>query len=469
MADILVVDDDPPISRMMARALEPLGHAVHPAYTLEEGLRRAGEGSFSAVFLDIFLPDGNGLDWAPEFMALASEPQTVIITGAREVRSAELALKAGVFDYLQKPFAIEEVRLTCTRALEFRESRRSQPAVRLVECDGLVGGSGSLKTCLHAMARASGGLHSILITGETGTGKELLARAVHANSPRAEKSFITVDCAALKDTLLESALFGHEKGAFTGAEVRREGLVALAHKGTLFLDEIGELSLDAQKKFLRLLEGKRFYPLGAKTEVFSDFRLVTATNRELEAMVAAGAFRQDLYYRIRGQEIRLPPLRERREDIRDLVFHYTEKICRRMQIPAKRVYPEFLEALARLDWPGNVRELVNSLDEAISGFPDDPALQIRHLPSRLRIALADLDIEAEGPSDGPPDTQAAAAAAADAHQDWKTVRRRVLDGAEKSYFQTLFHKSNGRVKEMARRSGLTPARVYDLIKKHNIG
>ncbi|MFO7838970.1 MAG: sigma 54-interacting transcriptional regulator [Desulfosalsimonadaceae bacterium] len=188
-------------------------------------------------------------------------------------------------------------------------------------------------------------------------------------------------------SLMESILFGHEKGAFTGAESRQEGRVQLAHKGTLFLDEVGELGLEAQKRFLRFLSSKSFYPLEAKKEVGSDFRLVAATNRDPEKEVEEGRFRQDLYYRICGQRIHLPPLRERPEDIRELAYFQMEKICQRMQIKPKKIYPEFLEALDSYDWPGNVRELISTLDTAISAYPDAPALHPRHLPARIRMGL----------------------------------------------------------------------------------
>ncbi|MFP3999662.1 MAG: sigma 54-interacting transcriptional regulator, partial [Desulfobacterales bacterium] len=338
---------------------------------------------------------------------------------------------------------------------------------KIIECEGIVGSSALMKECLYSMARAAAGGHNILITGETGTGKELLAKAVHQNSPRAEKNFIIVDCAALKDTLLESTLFGHEKGAFTGAEARREGLVSLADGGTLFLDEIGELDLDAQKSFLRLLEEKRFYPLGAKNEYCSDFRLVAATNRDLLEMSRAGEFRADLYYRICGQQLHIPALRERPEDIRDLVFYYVDRICERMNIPVKKIYPEFLEALEGLGWPGNVRELVNTLDEAISSFPEDPALHVRHLPTRIRAVLRN-DKRGSTGETGHESCENFNYIDTEKPHDWKSFRKQAVDCAERRYFQALFFKAEGGVKEMAKISGLTQARVYDMIKKHGL-
>lgn len=467
MSDILVIEDDSAISKLIYRTLGQWGHTVYNAYTLQEGLNLARAGSFAVIFLDIYLPDGNGLEAAPDLINLPHKSEIVIITGQREPNGARLAFDTGVFDYLKKPFGLDEIRLTCRRAIEFRESRVKSSNPRVIEYEGIMGTSSQMKDCLKSAAKAAAGQHNILITGETGSGKELMAKSVHLNSFRAEKNFVIVDCAALKDTLLESTLFGHEKGAFTGAEAKREGLVALADQGTLFLDEIGELNIEAQKRFLRLLEEKRFYPLGAKKEQCSDFRLVAATNRDLSEMSRRGEFRTDLYYRICGQEIRIPPLRERSEDIRDLVYYYVEKICSRMEIPVKRVYPELLEAFAGFDWPGNVRELFNTLDEAISSFPQDPALHVRHLPNRLRIALSE-GISAKEPGSSLPVQEAAETGLDESLPEWRTFRKQAVASAEKKYFHLLFSRTAGDVKEMASFSGLTRARVYDMIKKHGL-
>ncbi len=467
MAGVLVIDDDAAITRLIEKSLRSLNHEVQQAHTLQDGRKFAAEQVFHVIFLDVVLPDGSGLDVIRELMSLAYRPEIVIITGQNDPGGAELALEKGVFDYLKKPFGINELRLACSRALEFRESRLQKQEPKIIECDGIVGSSALMKDCLYSMARAAAGEHNILITGETGTGKELVAKALHQNSPRAEKNFIIVDCAALKDTLLESTLFGHEKGAFTGAEARREGLVFLADGGTLFLDEIGELDLDAQKSFLRLLEEKRFYPLGAKNERYSDFRLVAATNRDLLEMSRAGEFRADLYYRICGHELHLPPLRERLGDIRDLAFYYVDRICERMNIPVKKIYPEFLEALEGLGWPGNVRELVNTLDEAISSFPEDPALHVRHLPTRIRFILKN-EKKGNRPESENIFHERWDDIDTDNLSDWKSFKKQAVDCAERRFFRALFSKTAGEVKEMAAICGLTQARVYDMIKKHGL-
>jgi len=466
MARILITDDDPQINRLIEKTLESLDHEIRHAYSLEEAAAMTAVDGFDLVFLDLVLPDGNGLDALPSFMHGADPPEVVIVTGNRDKDGARYALETGVFDYLQKPLDLNAVRLACQRALEFKQLRSERREVKLLKRDAIVGDSPQVEQCLEDTARAAAVDANVLITGETGTGKELIARAIHENSARAANNFIIIDCAALKSTLMESILFGHEKGAFTGAETRQEGRVSQADKGTLFLDEIGELDLEAQKRFLRLLNNKSFHPLGARSPVTSDFRLVCATNRDLEKEVAEGRFRSDLYYRVCGQQIHLPPLRERQSDIRKLVFYYVDRICQRMKIPPKKIYPEFLDALIRYEWPGNIRELINNLDAAIANFPDDSGLLPRHLSAQLRVAILN--------GDGPDASEPAATArrfldgfSLDGELPlWKGLRQEVLDCLEKQYFKLLVARTGGPAKDMARLSGLTQARIYELFKKY---
>jgi len=465
MANILIIDDDVQINRLIAKTLGPMKHEIRNAHTLAQALEVLPAARPDLVFLDLVLPDGNGLDRLPEIMGGQNPPEVVIITGTRDPNGAKYALETGVFDYLQKPLDLNAVRLCCKRALEFKHLRSQRREVKLFKRDGIIGSNPKLEQCLEETARAAAVDSNILITGETGTGKELIARAIHENSPRAANNFVIVDCAALKNTLMESILFGHEKGAFTGAEARHQGRVFTAHNGTLFLDEIGELDLEAQKRFLRLLNNKSFYPLGAKSPLTSDFRLVSATNRDLETEVAQNRFRADLYYRICGQKIHLPPLRERPEDIRELVFFYGERICQRMQVKTKKIYPEFLEALCSYDWPGNVRELINNLDAVIANYPDDIGLHPRHLPAQLRVAIFNEQMqETQAPQPGP--TALDGVVFNGDLPDWKALRREVLDSLEKRYFRELEARTGGRAKDMAALSGLTQARIYELFKKH---
>ena len=252
----------------------------------------------------------------------------------------------------------------------------------------MVGNCAAIRKCLDIMAEAAQSDASVLIVGETGTGKEVCARAIHDNGPMAARNFVVVDCASLPDTLVESVLFGHEKGAFTGADRSQEGLIRQAHGGTLFLDEIGELPFGLQKTFLRVLQERRFRPVGGKWEVESNFRLVAATNRDLGKLAAEGYFRTDLLFRLTAFTIELPALRERRDDIRDLAVYYMMKICERYTIGTKGFSPEFLEALRAYEWPGNVRELINAMERAIASARHEPTLYPNHLPTEIRAKIA---------------------------------------------------------------------------------
>ena len=348
MSRILIVDDDPQIGETLAAMAARLEHQCLTARTLREALSCLRQGDIDLVFLDVRLPDGNGLDALGAISALSNPPYVIVLTGQGDPEGAELAIRSGVWDYLVKPSPIRQIRDTLNRALASREEKRDPG--RLLDLTDVVGQSPAMRRqCYERIAQASGSDSTVLITGETGTGKELLARTIHRNSTRSTQSFVPVDCAALAESLLESTLFGHVKGAFTGATRDGTGLVKLADQGTLFLDEIGELPLSAQKTFLRVLQERRFRPVGSSQELESDFRLVCATNQDLEGMVRAGRFRQDLFYRINTIRVELPPLREREGDIEPLARHHIERFCRQHRMPCKTMAPEFVHTLEQYD------------------------------------------------------------------------------------------------------------------------
>ncbi|MFP4446977.1 MAG: sigma 54-interacting transcriptional regulator, partial [Desulfosudaceae bacterium] len=274
-------------------------------------------------------------------------------------------------------------------------------------------------------------------------------------------NFIVVDCTALSEHLIESNLFGHVKGAFTDAARDRDGLIKLAHQGTLFLDEVGELPPESQKKFLRVLEEKRFRPVGSTTEIKSDFRLISATNRDLDEMVTAGTFRKDLLYRLKSQKISLPPLRERKDDISELTNHYLSRITRRMDIPLKTLQPEFLQCLIDYDWPGNIRELVNVLDQVICATKNTPVLFHKHLPVDIRSAVIRRQANSSASSPPPPGSD----------QDltsWQDFKKAVLEETEKAYFKRLAAETNGDIDRMIQISDISKSRIYGLLHKHNL-
>jgi two-component system NtrC family response regulator len=332
LAKVLIIDDDEIMSAMLTEMVSRMGHDASKALTLQDGLNKVLEGGVDVVFLDIRLPDGNGLDALPLIRKAPSSPEVIILTGFGDPDGAELAMRNEVWDYLQKPSSVKDMTLTLSRAIQYRDEKKSHKPPLVLKREGIMGGSPQMEAVMNLLAQAASNEANVLITGATGTGKELFAWAIHNNSRRAERNFVVVDCTALPETLVESILFGHEKGAFTGADKMRDGLVKQAHGGTLFLDEVGELPLTIQKSFLRVLQDHSFRPIGGKDIIESDFRLIAATNRDLGRMAAEGMFREDLLFRIRTLNIDLPPLRNRLADIVDLTKFYIAKFCNRYGI-----------------------------------------------------------------------------------------------------------------------------------------
>ena len=388
MAKILVIDDDTHIREVCKLVIEGMGHEVTAMPNLAKGLDALDREFYDVLYLDVDLPDGNGLIAIPKITERERAPEVIIFTGASYPNGAELAIKNGAWDYIEKPATAESMTLPLIRALQYRKEKFAhRPPTVALKREGIIGGSPRVASCLDLVAQAANSDANTLITGETGTGKELFARAIHDNSERAEGPFVVVDCSSLTETLIESVLFGHAKGAFTGAEKKQEGLIKQADKGTLFLDEVGELPFSQQKAFLRVLQERRFRPVGAKEEETSDFRLVAATNKDLEALVAAGEFRNDLLFRLRTMHINIPALRLRGEDIRGLAIHYMNAFCTKYKVPLKGFSPEFLDSLEEYDWPGNVRELVNLMENIIVRAQYEPTLYPKHLPPEIRIRI----------------------------------------------------------------------------------
>ncbi|MDR3043551.1 MAG: sigma-54 dependent transcriptional regulator [Desulfovibrio sp.] len=390
MAHILIIDDDDGICHVLTRVAQRMGHTARAARSLAEGEALLSREPFDVVLLDVGLPDGNGLAAIPRVAARPSRPEVVVITGAGDPEGAEAAIGAGAWDYIEKDSSTRRMAQILEQVVRYREGRAASAPPKGAAAtvrEGIIGDSPRLSAALEAMARCAGSDASVLITGETGTGKELFAQAVHANSPRATGPFVIVDCGSLPDNLVESILFGHVRGAFTGADRDREGLFRAANGGTLFLDEVGELPLHVQSAFLRVLQQRTFRRVGGTREERSDFRLVAATNRDLDRMVEAGAFRNDLLFRLRATHLALPPLRERTGDIPPLAAHYMAEFCSQLGVARKRIAPDFLDMLAAYDWPGNVRELVNAVEHAVNAAVHEPLLFQAHLPRELRARV----------------------------------------------------------------------------------
>jgi len=382
---ILIIDDDEGMSYTLARMVEEAGHQADAAFTIKKGLDKAISGNYDVVFLDVRLPDGNGLDIIQDIRSISFPPEIIIITAYGEKGGADLALRSGAWDYLAKPSDIGTMELSLTRALEYRSQKEVLKTPLNVKRAGIIGSSPKLLMCITLMVHAAKSDANVLICGETGTGKELFAKAIHLNSLRRSKPFIVVDCTSLPRNLAESILLGHVKGAFTGADSSHDGLVKQADQGTLFLDEIGELPRTLQKKLLRVLQEKRFRPVGGKAEVKSNFRLISATNRDLEAMVESEKFRQDLLYRLRTFVIELPPIRGRDKDIKELALYYTERFCKDHKVATKKLSEDFFDTLFKYKWPGNVREFINAMEGAVAMGANSKILFSKHLPNYIRI------------------------------------------------------------------------------------
>ncbi len=461
MSQILIIDDDPQICTILSELVKSMGHRPCTTTRLENGLRLARQRDFDLVLLDLEFPDGDGLQILPDLLKVSSRPEVIIITGTSGYRGAELAFKYGAWDYVEKPFILAEVSLPIERALQYRGKKDPTHIPVTLKRLGIVGESPAILGCLEEVARASATRASILITGETGTGKELFARAVHANSNRSAGPFAVLDCGALPDTLVESTLFGHERGAFTGAEKKQQGVICQANRGSLFLDEIGELSLRVQKSLLRVLQEHRIRPVGGVREIEVDFRLVAATNQDLARMVKENRFREDLFFRIRAIEIKIPPLRDRKEDIYEITTRKVDQLCRDYGFETKGISPEFMDVLNCQHWPGNVRELINALEFAIAAAQQDPILFPKHLPPEYR--LAHLKYEQRRP-----DVKAASIAKHfDTGKHFPTLAE-YRAKFEKNYLRMLLKLSQGNRHEASRLSGISQARLYGLLKKYNL-
>ena len=462
MSKILIIDDDLEICKILAKRFERMNNKVNYSLTLGQGLDKLFSDDFDVVFLDVNLPDGNGLDAIEIIREQTFAPEIIIMTGKGDPEGAELAMEARAWDYIQKSSTYKEFKFSLTRALEYRQQKRSKAKRKKIKRGAIIGKSRQIETCLESVSKASNNNIPILISGETGTGKELFAKAIHENSMRHKNDFIVVDCAALPEHLVESVLFGHSKGAFTGADSDKIGLIKLADKGTLFLDEVGELPLAIQKKFLRVLQEKRFRPVGSKKEISSDFRLVSATHRDLSKMVKQGQFRDDFYFRIASLSIKIPPLRDRLSDISLLVTYHMDRKKEFFDDSSHQVSDEFLENLFGYDWPGNVRELLNTMDYACSEAFQESMLFAKHLPDHIRACNIKARIKKHKDLEPKPDS----------HQSRAPVERLGLkDYIEKmkhQYVTDLISHTHGDIKTACRLSDLSRGHLYALLKKYDI-
>jgi len=386
-ARILIADDEAAGREALAEMLARWGHQVVQASDGNEALKMATESPPDVIVSDLVMPTLNGLSLLRALREELPEVPVILLTGRGTIDTAVAAIRQGAYDFLEKPVEAQRLRMLVERALEKQATMQVVAALRHNLRHnggerGFIGQSAAMQRVFQLIDKVAASRTSVVITGESGTGKEMVARAIHAASPRAERPFIAVNCSAIPATLIESEIFGHERGAFTGADARRQGCFELAHGGTLFLDEIGEMPLELQAKFLRVLEEGTLRRLGGRSEIRVDCRVICATNRDLKEMVADGRFREDLYFRLNVFHIELPPLKERREDIPLLVQHFVDRFRADSRKKVRGASQEALQALQAYDWPGNIRELRNTIERAVI-LCDGDLIEREHLPREI--------------------------------------------------------------------------------------
>lgn len=468
MARVLIVDSDDAFRRDMEADLGRRGFDAHGCATRSEAVRHLELKPCDVVLLADDLPEGDMLANLTRLVRCESAPEVVVLSGSNDQDLAEQSIRAGAWNFFTKPPSLQLLSIVIERIEKQRRTKRPARAVALKR-GAIIGSSKALQSALNQVAQASGGRANVLITGETGTGKELFARAVHENSPRSKRPFVIVDCAALPSSLAESILFGHEKGAFTSADARSEGLIAQAHSGTLFLDEVGELPMGVQKVFLRVLEARCYRPVGSTREHLSDFRLVAATNRNLEDMARREEFRSDLLFRLQGFSLELPPLRLITDDINELTCHYIGRLCSSLGIPRKGFSPDFLECLMHYNWPGNTRELFHAIEQAVSMAEGEAILFPRHLPTYIRAFVARAEVGREHPDEEAKDVRCPVPEGNPEEMEFiRDARARMLAAFETNYLSDLMRRTQRDMDKACRVSGLSRARLYALLKERGI-
>ncbi len=394
-AHILIVDDEPSLVDFLSVLCTAEGFEVSSASSVQEARERLTARTPDLVLCDMMMPDGNGLDLLREIRSQQLGPAVILMTAYTSTRSAIDAMKAGAYDYVPKPFDVDELKVVIHRALE--KTRLAEENIYLrrelaerYAFKNIIGRSPRMQAIFGLIERVARTSSTVLVQGESGTGKELIARAIHFSGPRATERFLSINCGAMPEALLESELFGHERGAFTGAVREKRGLFQEANRGTLFLDEIGEMSLSMQVRVLRALQDKTVRRVGGNTEESVDVRIIAATNQDLREKIEKNEFREDLFYRINVIPIALPALRDRREDIPLLVGHFLRKNCDELGVPPKKVSAEAMRLLEGYGWPGNVRELENLIERAVALSTSD-AITAADLPDELVTGRAATD------------------------------------------------------------------------------
>ncbi|MEW5974445.1 MAG: sigma-54 dependent transcriptional regulator [Acidobacteriota bacterium] len=407
MSRLLIVEDERSLREVLHMLFKKEGYEVTTAGGYQEACRILKSNLFDLVLSDIKMRDGSGIDLLRDLNSSAPETLVIMMTAYATTETAIQALKMGALDYILKDNDnfLDEVKISVAKSLEYSRLRQEHRLLKLHfnqhnAVNNLVGSSPKMKELFEAIQTIGATPSTVLIIGESGTGKELVARAIHLNSSRADQSFVSINCGAFPETLLESELFGYMKGAFTGASMNKKGLLEVADKGTIFLDEIGEMSLPMQVKLLRVLQEKVFRRVGSTEELSLDVRVIAATNRDLQKLIEEGKFREDLYYRVSVIPLEIPPLRERKDDIPALAEHFLRRFNVQMQRSILRVSQAAMACLEQYDWPGNVRELENTIERAVA-FETTEEIRVERLPSRIsRLNSSEISRQGKIPENG---------------------------------------------------------------------
>ncbi|MFQ5840160.1 MAG: sigma-54-dependent transcriptional regulator [Candidatus Methylomirabilales bacterium] len=451
---IVVIDDEPDMLESCARILRRLGHDVRTAATGPEGLDLVKADPPAVVLTDLRMSEMDGLQVLQEVKRIDPEIVVLVFTAFATIENAVEAVKAGAFDYIPKPFTVEQLEVAVGRAFEQRSLREENRRLRdqladTYKFENIVGRSLPMLEVYELIKKVARSDANILIVGESGTGKELVARSLHVNSWRSVYPFVPVDCASLPEHLLESELFGHEKGAFTGAYAARAGLFEVGNRGTVFLDEVGELPLNLQVKLLRVLQERQVRRVGGNRLVDVDVRVISASNRDLKALMADGHFREDLFYRLHVIGIELPPLRERSGDIPLLAQHFLKHYVKREQRRMKGITDEAMGLLERYHWPGNVRELQNVIERAVV-LIEGEYVTARELPEHLRE-------KAEGGED-----------ISVSELSLKAAKQRAVQSFERAYLTRVLGIHGGNISKAARAAGVDRKTIHRLLRKHKL-
>ncbi|UCE84440.1 MAG: sigma-54-dependent Fis family transcriptional regulator [Deltaproteobacteria bacterium] len=448
---ILVVDDDRAHRTMLRTLLGGWGYSVEEADDGARAIERVHEKPYDLVLMDVRMVEMSGLEALPEIKRFNPAIPVIIMTAYSSVETAVEALKKGAYDYLTKPLDFDELRLALERAMDHGRLKEENRALKESLGKGfntgdIIGRSRAMVELLETVAMVAPTEATVLITGESGTGKELIAGAIHFNSPRRENHFIKVNCAAITETLLESELFGHEKGSFTGADRRKEGRFKLAHRGSLFLDEISEMSVAMQAKLLRVLQEKEIQRVGGEEVIKVDVRVMAATNKDLREEIEAGRFREDLYYRLNVLTLPVPALRQRAEDIPLLAQHFLETFAEKNRKPIKGFTPQAMDRMVRYDWPGNVRELMNAVERSVILCRSEYISEVDFPLSVLDATAQEQEIVKgeEMPVDLP------------------------LEEVEKVTILNTLESAGGNKSETARRLGITRRTLHKKLKKYGV-